>query len=116
MIDFLYTRDYSDEPSEEEASEIRSKQQNTLTNVDDDLRGLSHHSATTSQLINISVYQIADKYDLGGLKVLAKSKFMSRSSDTWKDGLVSVLGMIYQTTPASDRGLRDQIMPVCLNQ
>ncbi|KAI4112896.1 MAG: hypothetical protein LQ338_008258 [Usnochroma carphineum] len=61
-------------------------------------------------LNNALVYALAEKYDIQDLKVIAKDKFGHRSafSFLWDiDNVISVLEVVYNTTPTIDRGLRD---------
>ncbi|MCJ1263408.1 hypothetical protein MMC22_003278 [Lobaria immixta] len=57
---------------------------------------------------NVRVYAIADKYDIPGLKELAKSKFwiLVASAELILNH-PSIIYEIYNTTPSTDRGLRD---------
>ncbi|KAL8771541.1 MAG: hypothetical protein Q9209_002983 [Squamulea sp. 1 TL-2023] len=64
---------------------------------------------------NIFVYAIADEVAIPLLKDLAKIKFEVRAADEWavKD-IVTILPIVYATTPPSDRGLRQIMLDVCL--
>ena len=64
-------------------------------------------------LVDAKVYALAVKYDIGALKDLAKEKFAEALGDSWD--IVSfpeVVETVYSTTLASDRGLRDYLVPV----
>ena len=68
-------------------------------------------------LNNVLVYSIADKYGIRELKELAKAKFSSQAQGllSAKD-FPSVIKMVYESTPSSDRGLRDVVCMVCTKQ
>ncbi|KAL8992659.1 MAG: hypothetical protein Q9169_006930 [Polycauliona sp. 2 TL-2023] len=64
---------------------------------------------------NALVYALADKYDVFLLKDLAHAKFQVRAADEWATSdIASVLQTVYNTTPATDRGLRTIMLQVCL--
>lgn len=62
------------------------------------------------------MYAIADKYDAEALKEIVKLKF-SQALENRKlvhdqvEDLVRAINIIYTTTPSSDRGLRNLLMP-----
>lgn len=68
-------------------------------------------------LSNIQVYAVAEKYDIPELKELAKSKFLD-----YVDFLLSVedyaaiIKLVYESTPNSDRGLRDAVALACIGE
>ena len=83
MLQFFYTLDYQDGPKMPEGS--------------------THNLA-----IHASVYRIAEKYEIMPLKDLAKQKFEKMIKGHWKDpSLPTAIQVIHNTTPSSDRGLRD---------
>ena len=64
-------------------------------------------------LNNVFVYALGDKYDIPGLRTLAKSKFDLHSSSSWhEDDILDVSGAVYKYTPV-DPGLRDTMAQVC---
>ena len=66
-------------------------------------------------LVNAKMYSIGDKYSIEALKELAEYKFSDALDAGWD--IVSfpeVIDTVYNTTPASDRGLRDRLTPVLL--
>ncbi|KAL8930453.1 MAG: hypothetical protein Q9208_000637 [Pyrenodesmia sp. 3 TL-2023] len=115
MLSYLYTTHYDDRgpPSETQtpssAMDTREEpgdgQSNVRGNVDN----------RTSILNNVSVYALAEKYDIEDLKDLAKETFGYRLTlQKWAhEDLFTVLEVVYRTTPFSDRGLRDIISVVC---
>ena len=66
-----------------------------------------------SQATNAMMYAMGEQYDIGPLKNLAKQKFASHEFITWSDQLLKVLGLVYTTTPDSDRPLRDITRDFC---
>lgn len=64
---------------------------------------------------NISVYAIADKYDIPGLKDMALAKFRIsiHGCESIPKHLSTLIRAVYSTTPDSDRGLRSIIVEHC---
>lgn len=63
---------------------------------------------------NIQVYALAEKYDVQPLKSLAAKRFKIGITGQWEtDDILMVLAEVYNTTPNTDRQLRDDILPVC---
>ena len=96
MLQFMYTSDYDDTPEDLEPNEprdpITEKTENDFHRVDN----------------NTQVYALADKYEVNGLKALALKKFSALEGIDWGcDEFANLARDIYETTPASDRGLRD---------
>jgi len=82
MLQFLYTFDYDD--------------------------GIKFADSMEPLSFNTHVYAIADKYDIHELKELAKDKFEGLVKEQWKeDAFPEALRAVYETTPVTDRGLRD---------
>ncbi len=123
MLNYLYTNDYDDRDQTpaapgspackgEEESAGEDGPPTTITEPQHDL---------TTILNNVSVYALADKYDIPDLKSFAKEKFRHRSrlqrAWTWThEDLFAVLDAVYSTTPSSDRGLRDIISAKCAQE
>ena len=65
---------------------------------------------------NILVYSIADKYGIDALKALAKKKFKSlMEKDTLPTNFSIVARDVFNSTPASDMGLRDLVVDKALD-
>lgn len=66
---------------------------------------------------NTLVYAIADKYDLSGLKSLAKERVQvsakKSTAYTTTADLPDVARTVFESTPATDCGLRDIIIDLC---
>lgn len=64
---------------------------------------------------HVSVYQVADKYDVPRLKEHARRKFASALKTCWTmDDFPATILDAYSTTLPTDRGLRDLIVSICL--
>ncbi|CAN9469487.1 unnamed protein product [Alternaria alternata] len=59
-------------------------------------------------LFHSKMYAIGDKYDVAGLKELARTNFCMISNKAWKDeAFTGVADHVLSSTPDSDAGLRD---------
>jgi len=57
---------------------------------------------------SIRVYAVAEKYDIKDLKQLAQSRFSIWASNNWNHSEFPMMVQeVYDSTPSSDRGLRD---------
>ena len=93
MLDFMYSHDYSDIPTAD-----------TDESTDDPL------------VINARVYALAEKYQIKGLKDVAKGKFITELEMDWTDkDFFTAIKIVYTTTPSFDRGLRDAVNAVVYN-
>ncbi|KAI9862326.1 MAG: hypothetical protein M1813_004802 [Trichoglossum hirsutum] len=91
MISFIYTCDYDDEVP----------LQPTLANN-------SMLVEKPALFSSIRVYAVAEKYDIKDLKELARSRFSTWASENWNHSEFSMMIQeVYDSTPDSDRGLRD---------
>lgn len=65
-------------------------------------------------MANTLLYSIADKYDLQGLKSLAKSQFENSARAAWGCGeFPAIVAKIFDSTPDTDLGLRDVVSHIC---
>lgn len=94
MISSLYGEDYKDVEDSEKADSVPAARSNFA--------------------LHAAMYAMGDKYDLPGLKTLARGKFDAeghgnRGAETnqqvYRDFLLSI-PLIYSSTPETDRGLR----------
>ncbi|KAL8748532.1 MAG: hypothetical protein Q9184_007236 [Pyrenodesmia sp. 2 TL-2023] len=136
MLKFLYCTGYNDEDEpldEEKDGDQCAAAKQTLSQPDDQEpasatpvstpavaeKGQGNDGApekinTTAITNNVLIYALADKYDISLLKDLAKDKFSARSTLKWDDeSLLTVLELVYNTTPSSDQGLRKIISEIC---
>jgi hypothetical protein len=61
-------------------------------------------------LLHAKLYEIADKYDVSGLKELAREKFLRACTQFWSSELFAPAAhYAFSTTPEKDKGLRDVI-------
>lgn len=61
------------------------------------------------------VYQIADKYDIPILKEYSKDRFCTAITTGWNmDEYPLAINVVYESTPAEDRGLRDLVVETSL--
>ena len=104
MIDYCYTMDYSDEKAEKVSNSGESIEPSYISRA---------HS-------NIQVYVLAEKYDIPGLKILARKKFIaaaavefnrcvSQNSPPNMAHLMAIISLIHKSTPETDRCLREWI-------
>jgi len=70
-------------------------------------RGQSHPSLFSS----VRVYAIADKYDIPPLKELARQKFSNWAESNWDCvEFPAMVREIFESTPRTDRGLREVVL------
>jgi hypothetical protein len=76
------------------------------------LPNLHKSEAIQSSLpLHAAVYGIAEKYDVSGLKELAKTRFESAAKSEWNSADFSTaIELVYSTTPDSDEGLRSIVL------
>ena len=61
----------------------------------------------TQLMLHAQMYEIADKYDVTGLKELSREKFLRASAKFWDDELFAPAAhYAFSTTPEDDDGLR----------
>ncbi|XEV01520.1 hypothetical protein FSHL1_006807 [Fusarium sambucinum] len=91
MVDYFYTGDYAEESEQGFA--------------DDDIDHLSCLS------IHVAMFALAHTYDINGLEVLSAKKYSRRlSQDQDVYSLFATIPDIYNLTPSSSRGLRDEVL------
>ena len=74
--------------------------------------GASPDNQLMALMINIYMYAAADKYEIQSLQELAENKFsVAIHKAAWKaPDFPELVNIVYTTTPASDRGLRDIVL------
>ena len=96
MLTYLYTLDYDD--GDGFPAVARNESRNTDVS----------HSKTMN---NIHVYALADKYNIPGLKELAKIKFQTCMTRKVKiTRFAEIIDSVFSSTPETDPGLRDIII------
>ena len=115
MLRYLYSLDYTIEPRNNYVYDLSEDPVPTVH--DNELRQLS-----SLQLVcNASMYGMGDKYGIHGLKGIASEKFAATlkqpewhaewtCSEVSIGSLATAIKCIYDSTPESDKGLRDQIL------
>ena len=96
MIAFLYTGKYDQGNSDIPAKEAK-------------------RTARTTLMVDTLVYSLADKYDIKGLKVLARFNFRRVDCCTaWQcEDFLNIVRAVLNTTPDNDSGLRDMVSCIC---
>lgn len=90
MLDYLYTKDYSNPYSEDEEDSL---------------------------LFHVVVYALGEIYAISGLKRLARTRFWKAGHLIKKSHiLASAIQAIYGSTPESDKGLRDVVVMIAEKQ
>jgi hypothetical protein len=134
MISFLYTFDYKDEACRDhESTKINSEydsgdEAGEIQDMVEPIEDQAPPEATDSVLENeasngqdyqptifsaVRVYAIADKYDIQGLKRLAKQRFCEWAATNWAcEDFPAIAREVFESTPSSDRGLRDFILGI----
>ena len=108
MVQWFYSCDYTLDPTNSIS----------FTNPTDDSLDL-----VNPLIVHLNVYIIADKYDLGLLKELAKLRFsgvlraqIAGSIEWIQKDFPNIIRKVYDTTMASSDGLRERLMPMISEQ
>ncbi|TVY45333.1 Arm repeat protein interacting with ABF2 [Lachnellula occidentalis] len=110
MLSYMYTSDYSDGPDSTEPGSTPSK---SVPSASSTAVSSSNPSPTSASLTNAQLFVIADKYDIQGLKELAKKKYEEVIADSWNSAsFVASLKLLYEETLESDRALKDAAVKV----
>ncbi|KAL8915450.1 MAG: hypothetical protein Q9171_000014 [Xanthocarpia ochracea] len=138
LIDYFYGFDYDDrvsdcdlndsgdnsednsednnEDNSEDNSEDNNHDNSGVNNTDSNEDNQKQPTLQDQKLaFNALMYVAGDKYDISGLKLLAKAKFSAALVDGWdKEDLSEIIRFIYTNTLSSDRGLRECLMPILI--
>ncbi|KAL8862456.1 MAG: hypothetical protein Q9178_000953 [Gyalolechia marmorata] len=126
LIDYFYGFDYDDRVRGCGLNDSGDNSEyNTEDNTEDKNEDKNEDNSEDSQkqmtlqdqkpALNARMYVAGDKYDISGLKLLAKAKFSAALVDGWdKENLPEIIRFIYTNTLPSDRGLRDCLMPILI--
>lgn len=112
MLLYIYTHDYDDQVPSFESYRIGVPK--TEVAFDEDTPDAVVEEAYVRMTNNVRVYATADKYDIPGLKKLAKTKFEHLASVGLVPRFPAIIHEIYGTTPPEDRGLRDILTNLCV--
>ncbi|KAL8923528.1 MAG: hypothetical protein Q9172_003064 [Xanthocarpia lactea] len=106
----------NNEDKNEDKSEDKSEDNSGVNNTDSNEDNQKQPTLQDQKLaFNALMYVAGDKYDISGLKLLAKAKFSAALVDGWdKEDLADIIRFIYTNTIPSDRGLRDCLMPILI--
>jgi speckle-type POZ protein len=70
-------------------------------------------ASISAMIFSVKVYSIADKCDVPALKMQAKEKFEKAVKTCWNmDVLPRAVSEIYDSTPETERGLRDPVTEI----
>lgn len=100
MLSYLYTLDYSDNAAARPALSIK---QNWPPH-------LSKEESKSVLQVDARVYALAEKYDISGLKDLAKYKYETALNNCSGGDFLKSIQDVYGLTRESDRGLRDLVI------
>lgn len=77
----------------------------------------SNTCGISAMIYDAQVYQIADKYDIPALKKHAKERFETAVGVGWNmDDFPLAIGIVYDTTPRRDMGLRDIVVKTSVSK
>ncbi|KAI9737356.1 MAG: hypothetical protein M1834_009510 [Cirrosporium novae-zelandiae] len=135
VISYLYTLDYCDEEEDTTGNIIvNTRGGHNISPVDDQAAApvdatigndsdtddtiptkshehenpFGHEKKIDPYFRDVRVYALAEKYDIPDLKDVAKSKFLRWAENNWShEAFPTVVREIYESTPASDCGLRE---------
>lgn len=117
MLAFLYTGEYDDDDESKSLLSVNSIHSTALTNLSAAEAQNNDKDHFVKRMINqAAVYGIADKYDIQDLKTLAHRSFILLGCGIIPEkfmDLSEVVDTVYNSTPASDRNLRDIVVSIC---
>lgn len=118
MIDYLYTLDYQVKPHPPETGISRQSDGERSQYSPKKPNGTDEDAATACNILSahILMYSLADRMFIHGLKALSKDKVkkeLARRLDSIT--FPHAIFEIYSTTPASDRGLRDLVVKMTMD-
>ncbi|KAL8878743.1 MAG: hypothetical protein Q9198_003517 [Flavoplaca austrocitrina] len=103
LVNYFYKFDYDDSDVKDAHSDKDNREQPPA------------QDCKPSKLeFNALMYFAGDKYDIGGLKILAKAKFSAALVQGWdqEDHFPEAIRLVYENTVSSDRGLRECLKPM----
>ena len=111
----MYTFDYKDEQHQDHepngCSPVTSKEVEDTTGENEQVS--ENDEGQAALLSSVRVYAIADKYGIPLLKELAMDRFCDRVEINWThEDFSDIVREIFQSTPDSDRGLRDIVVRI----
>lgn len=113
VLSYLYTTNYEDGDPTATAEDIASRESPEPSNASVNTEDIDKVDIWRV-MNNLRVYTLADKYDIQPLKDLSKTKLDAyRAGEFEEDDLVALLDEVFNTTPATDRGLRQSVLSMC---
>ncbi len=98
-------------PSSAASFGVRTKEKKGKTYLTDSELNEPFSSRPTTEpnlLLHVSIYALADKYGIQGLKTLAAEKFHVQAREHWDNPeFPQAMHEVYESTPDNDRQLRD---------
>jgi len=121
MLAYLYTMDYADDDLSvlDQTGAIvsaspSSNPKPTPTNTESAKPIKDAERVRRKLIANVRVYAIAEKYNVKGLKLIAKGKIDAvTESKPPCTGLATVVNEVFESTPESDQALRSSIQRLC---
>lgn len=124
MLIYLYSNDYPEGgiPHDQQPASIQQPValphlRTSISSVAESLDEL--HLVEDPLLNNVQVYAIAEKYDMPQLKELARGRvqFTAKQPSIYSDTVdfSEVVKTVFDSTPASDTGLRNIIIQCCID-
>lgn len=116
MISYIYTFDYKDEQHQDRESNSCSSVspgEDVEITIGENEDMSDHDGVQPALASSVRVYAIADKYGMPSLKELAKERFCNWAEGNWThEDFSDIVREIFQSTPNSDRGLRDVVVRI----
>jgi hypothetical protein len=133
MISFIYTSDYRNEsPEPHSSAETKSEHNSDAEAGESEEDVVTTEEQATPEPVNsvpeddaisdrleyqptlfssVRVYAIAEKYDIPPLRELARQRFLDWASSNWAcDDFPAIVREVFDSTHASDRGLREVVL------
>ncbi|TVY20479.1 hypothetical protein LARI1_G001841 [Lachnellula arida] len=110
MLSYMYTSDYSDGRNSTTSTKATSTTtpSRPVSSKHSTAASTSKAASSNAPLTNAQVFVIADKYDIQGLKALAKKKYEEVIAESWNcASFIASLKLLYEETLESGRALRD---------
>ncbi|OAA56675.1 BTB/POZ fold protein [Niveomyces insectorum RCEF 264] len=110
MIRYMYLLDYDVEEQKDGSgfdSDTGCAVHGPAPRASQGAPGAPHHEL----LLHAKMYVIGDRYQVKGLKELARGKYNTASVDNWNtNAFLAAASEAYEGTPDADRGLRDMVV------
>lgn len=120
LVNYLYTCDYDDcilDFSGHDSEDNNANGSEEASNEDSRERSKSQAFMPGKLALHARMYVVGDMYRVDQLKLLAQAKFSAALVNCWdKEDFPEIIRFIYDNTVSSDRGLRESLVPVLLQQ